>query len=70
MNAPPASLPLPRLLLLTDRAQLAKGRGLSATVAECAAAGLEAVLVREHDLAPGAHAALVETLLAVPGLTV
>ncbi|ANH38478.1 thiamine-phosphate pyrophosphorylase [Nocardioides dokdonensis FR1436] len=61
---------LPRLLLLTDRAQLAKGRGLSATVAECAAAGLEAVVVREHDLDRRGFAALVDTLLAVPGLRV
>lgn len=62
--------PLPRLLLLTDRAQLAKGRGLAATVRECAAAGLEAVVVREHDLDERCFGALVETLLAVPGLTV
>lgn len=70
MNTPSPTPPLPRLLLLTDRAQLAKGRGLSATVAECAAAGLEAVVVREHDLDQRCFAALVETLLAVAGLEV
>lgn len=62
--------PLPRLLLLTDRAQLRLGRGLVATVRECADAGLSHVVVRELDLAPGARSALVRTLAGVPGLTV
>lgn len=60
----------PRLLLLTDRAQLRLGRGLVRTVRECADAGLEAVVVREHDLQPGARAALVAELATIDGLTV
>jgi len=59
-----------RLLLLTDRSQLRLGRGLLRTVRECADAGLEAVVVREHDLSPAARSALVEALVAVDGLTV
>jgi thiamine-phosphate pyrophosphorylase len=61
---------IPRLVLLTDRSQLRLGRGLLRTVRECAAAGLEAVVVREHDLAPDARHALVAELAAVDGLTV
>lgn len=61
---------LPRLFLLTDRSQLRLGRGLVRTVAECADAGLEAVVVREHDLEPAARRALVAALAAVPGLMV
>ena len=49
-------LVIPRLVLLTDRSQLSLGRGLIRTVSECADAGLEAVVVREHDLAPAARA--------------
>lgn len=41
---------LPRLLLLTDRAQLPPGRDLVETVARCVDAGLGAVVVRELDL--------------------
>ncbi len=41
---------LPRVLLLTDRSQLPAGRDLVDTVAACAEAGLEAVLLRELDL--------------------
>ena len=61
---------IPRLVLLTDRSQLALGRGLIRTVAECVDAGLSAVVVREHDLAPAARAALVRELIALPGLIV
>lgn len=61
---------LPRLLLLTDRSQLHLGRGLRRTVRECADAGLEAVVVREHDLTPEARHALVADLAAIDGLTV
>ncbi|MDT0187835.1 thiamine phosphate synthase [Microbacterium sp. ARD31] len=61
---------IPRLVVLTDRAQLRLGRGLVRTVRECADAGLSAVVVREHDLAPSARSALVEELVSVPGLTV
>ncbi len=61
---------IPRLVLLTDRSQLSLGRGLIRTVSECADAGLEAVVVREHDLAPAARHALVLELAAIPLLTV
>lgn len=39
-----------RLAVLTDRRQLPPGRGLVETLRACAAAGLPAVFVREHDL--------------------
>lgn len=61
---------VPRLVLLTDRSQLRLGRGLARTVLECADAGLEAVIVREHDLVPAERHALVARLAAVDGLTV
>lgn len=61
---------IPRLVLLTDRSQLQLGRALVRTVAECAEAGLEAVVVREHDLAPGHRSALVRVLAGLPGLRV
>jgi thiamine-phosphate pyrophosphorylase len=61
---------LPRLLVLTDRSQLTLGRGLLRTVRECVHAGLEAVVVREHDLATRQRHALVTSLAALPGLTV
>lgn len=61
---------LPRLVLLTDRAQLRLGRGLVRTVEECAAAGLRRVLVREHDLGPVAWTALVDRLLEITTLEV
>jgi len=60
----------PRLMLLTDRAQLSLGRGLLTTVRECVDAGLTWVVVREHDLAPAARAAVVERLAEIEGLTV
>lgn len=41
---------VPRVLLLTDRGQLPRGRDLVSTVADCAEAGLEAVVLRELDL--------------------
>ncbi len=41
---------VPRVLLLTDRSQLPAGRDLVGTVAACAEAGLEAVVLRELDL--------------------
>lgn len=58
------------LALLTDRSQLRLGRGLVRTVAECAAAGLTTVVVREHDLGPVAREALVARLARIDGLTV
>lgn len=53
---------LPRLLLLTDRTQLPAGRGLVETVARCAGAGLQAVVLRELDLAVPLRAVLVDRL--------
>lgn len=61
---------LPRLILLTDRSQLRLGRGLVRTVAECAAAGLAQVVVREHDLDPQARHGLIAALAEIDGLTV
>ncbi|KQV69693.1 hypothetical protein ASC64_07615 [Nocardioides sp. Root122] len=61
---------IPRLVVLTDRAQLRLGRALVRTVRECADAGLSAVVVREHDLPMSARSALVEQLVSIPGLTV
>ncbi len=58
------------MLLLTDRSQLHLGRALVRTIEECVGAGLRAVVVREHDLAAGARAALVADLGAMDGLTV
>lgn len=49
---------LPRLLVLTDRSQLRLGRGLLATLAECRAAGLTHVVVRELDEPPEQRAKL------------
>lgn len=49
---------LPRLLLLTDRAQLHLGRGLLPTLAECRDAGLTHVILRELDEPPAQRAAL------------
>ncbi len=61
---------LPRLLLLTDRSQLRLGRSLMTTIGECVDAGLEAVIVREHDLPGPARSALITDLAAIDGLTV
>lgn len=53
---------LPPLLLLTDRSQLPPGRSLAGTVAECAAAGLAAVVLRELDLPEPERAVLAAQL--------
>ena len=53
-----------RLTLVTDRTQT-RGRDLGAAVAECVAAGLPAVQVREKDLGAGELAALCRSLRAV-----
>jgi thiamine-phosphate pyrophosphorylase len=65
MTADPA-----RLMVLTDRSQLRLGRGLLRTITECVDAGLEAVVVREHDLAPARRSALLARVAEIPGLTV
>ncbi|WP_167288647.1 thiamine phosphate synthase [Nocardioides seonyuensis] len=64
------SLPLPRVVLVTDRSLLPPGRGLLATVRECTAAGLRAVVVREHDLSVHARALLLRDLARIDGLMV
>lgn len=69
VNEQPRLVP-PRLVVLTDRHQLPPGRDLAQTLRDCAAAGLRAVVVREHDLAPAARAALLRALTQVPQLTV
>ena len=61
---------IPRLVVVTDRSQLRLGRGLVRTVRECVDAGLRAVVVREHDLAPERRRVLVRTLAEIDGLTV
>ncbi|WP_104107953.1 thiamine phosphate synthase [Nocardioides sp. 616] len=61
---------LPRLVLVTDRSQLPPGRDLVGTIAECASAGLGAVIVREHDLRPATRRALVAALAELAGLVV
>lgn len=61
---------VPRLVVLTDRRQLPPGRCLVETVIECHRAGLEAVVVREHDLEPYARRALVAELARLSGLWV
>lgn len=61
---------VPRLVVLTDRGQLPPGRCLVETLIECHRAGLEAVLVREHDLAPYARRSLLAELARLPGLWV
>ncbi|MCL8025798.1 thiamine phosphate synthase [Nocardioides bruguierae] len=61
--------PLPRLVLLTDRAQLRLGRDLVRTLRECAHAGLRAVVLREPDLVGEPFEALVREAAAIPGLT-
>lgn len=67
---PAVPMTLPRLVVLTDRSQLRLGRGLATTIRECVDAGLEAVVVREHDLAPRARSALLGELTTIPGLLV
>lgn len=60
---------LPRLLLLTDRAQLPAHRTLEDTVSRCVDVGLEAVVVRELDLPEQRRRKLVARLAAT-GVTV
>jgi thiamine-phosphate pyrophosphorylase len=59
---------LPRLLVLTDRAQLPLGRSLTQAVSACARAGATHFVVRELDLAPGQRSALVTSLARIPDI--
>jgi len=61
---------VPRLVLVTDRTQLAEGRDLAETVRTCARAGLGQVVVREHDLDEQTRHRLVADLAAIDGLVV
>lgn len=61
---------VPRLVLLTDRAQLPPGRDLVGTVRACAGAGLTLVVVREHDLDDDERHRLVAELATLDGLAV
>ena len=56
--------PVPRLLLITDRTQVPRGRLLSAVVSECIAAGARAVFLRERDLDPSAYADAADAIAA------
>jgi thiamine-phosphate pyrophosphorylase len=57
---------LPRLLVLTDRAQLPLGRSLTQAVSAFARAGATHFVVRELDLPPGQREALVTSLARIP----
>lgn len=70
MTGRPTSLRVPRLLIVTDRAQLPLGRCLTSALNACAEAGATHVLVREHDLGGVARASLLARLARIPGLTV
>lgn len=61
---------VPRLVLLTDRAQLPPGRDLVGTVRACVGVGLTQVVVREHDLDDEARHRLVAELATLDGLVV
>lgn len=60
---------LPRVILVTDRRRLPRGRDLVDTVAACVDAGLESVLLRELDLPAEERRGLVGALRAT-GVTV
>ncbi|MFZ5869360.1 MAG: thiamine phosphate synthase [Actinomycetota bacterium] len=55
---------LPRVLVVTDRRQLPAARDLVGTVAACAEAGLEAVVLRELDLPRGERQELARAVVA------
>ncbi|MGA8994407.1 MAG: thiamine phosphate synthase [Nocardioidaceae bacterium] len=60
----------PRLLVATDRRQVAAGRTIEDVVRACADVGVRWFWVREHDLPVADRAALVRRLVRVPGTTV
>jgi thiamine-phosphate pyrophosphorylase len=60
---------LPRLFVLTDRAQLPAGRTVIEQVERCLAGGATHVILREHDLPPLVRLELAEALTAI-GATV
>lgn len=53
---------MPRLLLLTDRRQVPRGRGLVDTITQCAEAGATTVVLRELDLCEDERSALGDAL--------
>jgi thiamine-phosphate pyrophosphorylase len=59
----------PRVLVLTDRRQLAPGRSMPETVAACVRAGATHVVLRELDLPHEERSALADSLTTIPGLT-
>ena len=61
---------LPRVLLVTDRRRLPRGRDLVDTVAACVDAGLESVLLRELDLPAEERRRARRRLVRATGVTV
>ena len=59
---------LPRLRVLTDRAQLPLGCSLTQAVSACAGAGATHFVVRELDLSPRHRKALVTSLARIPDI--
>lgn len=59
---------IPRLLVLTDRAQLPPGRSLPETVAACVRAGATHVVMRELDLSRDERTSLAASLARIPDL--
>lgn len=56
-----------RLAVLTERRLLPPGRDLVAVLGECAAAGVPAVFVREHDLPPAERRELLAAVASLDG---
>jgi thiamine-phosphate pyrophosphorylase len=59
---------LPRMLVLTDRAQLPPGRSLTDTVSACVRAGATHVVMRELDLSHDQRTSLAASLARIPDL--
>lgn len=60
---------IPRVVVLTDRTQLPPGRSLAEQLVACLGAGLDSVILREHDLPPVERSGLL-TYLNHAGLCV